>query len=177
VPGEFTRFARYYDVDAQTPAPGGGTSATLQFSVNNPSPTLAAIAPANVQAGTDASMTLAGTNFATNATLLLNGAAIDPATLAAVSVLSSTALTVEIPGALIAASGSYTLRVVNPAPGGGQSGARSFVVRAGELASAEFIGITAATLTTGQSEAFAIRYRDAFGNLVDTEREFVHYAN
>jgi hypothetical protein len=96
---------------------------------------------------------------------------------AQVQVVSATEITLTLPGSLIEQSGSYYLRVVNPAPGGGISGSRLLTVNPAAAQSAEFIGITTATLTTGQADGFYIRFRDAFGNLTDTDRDVVRFTN
>ncbi len=64
-------------------------------------------------------------------------------------------------GTNIASRGTYSLRVVNPTPGGGQSGTRTFTATRGTVASVEFVGVTTAILTTGQADGFAVRFRDA----------------
>jgi hypothetical protein len=177
IPGVFTRSAAFYTADVFTPTPGGGTSSALTFSTNNPDPTLLSIAPTSVSAGTTASITLTGTNFATNATVELDGPVTSWTTLAQITVVSSTEILATIPGIHISQSGNYYLRVVNPTPGGGVSGSRALLVNPADVASVEFVGITTTTLTTGQADGFYVRFRDAFGNLTDTDRAFVRFAN
>jgi hypothetical protein len=132
-------------VDVQTlPAPaatGGGTTATLTFSVDNPVPALFALSPTSVNAGTNA--TLAGANFATNASVeLRDPATLEWTTLANVTILSSSSMTVSVTGALLQLRGTYFVRVVNPEPAGGRSVGRSLTVSSANVAVVEFVGVT-----------------------------------
>ena len=175
IPAASTRSAAVYTLRVSNPTPGGGY-AEAAFAVANPAPSLTSISPLAVTAGASTLFTLTGTNFVTNSTVLVDGAAIQPTTFAAASVLSSTALTVSVPAGFLATSGSYTMRVINPAPGGGQSGTRSFTVYAAQVATAEFIGVTTAVLA-GSADGFAVRFRDSFGNLTDFPATVVNFTN
>ena len=100
-----------------SPAPGGGNSNALSFDVTNPIPTLAAISPASVgTGGAPFTLSLSGTNFNSSSSVHFNGNPVPTA------FVSSTALTAQLP--TIATAGSSAVTVVNPAPGGGTSGAR-----------------------------------------------------
>ncbi len=99
-----------------TPTPGGGTSSELNFTVGNPVPVLTTLNPASVNAGGAAvTLTINGTGFIVGSQVKFNG--VDRAT----TFVSATNLTIAVTAADIAASGTATIVVVNPAPGGGTS--------------------------------------------------------
>ncbi len=179
LPAAQMRHTGSYTLSVSNPAPGGG-EASATFTVNNPNPTLTAIAPtglpSGIPAGVTQAFTLIGTNFVTTSTIILDGAAIPTTTLTGVNWIATTTLTVSVPAWLISTSGSYTLRVVNPAPGGGQSGTKSFTVTTGSVAYAEFTGVTTAVLA-GNADAFSIRFKDTFGNAVDYPATTVQFTN
>ena len=105
------------------PAPGGGESAPLTFTVNNPAPTASALAPTNAVAGSGAlTLTVTGTNF--NAASVVRWAGSDRVT----SYVSATQLTAAVTTADVAAAGTYPVTVFNPAPGGGESAPLTFAV-------------------------------------------------
>lgn len=176
IPSAQTRDAAVYTLAVNNPTPGGGSS-TATFAVTNPAPSLLSVTPTSVPAGADVTLTFTGTNFATTASVILDGTVIQPTTLLPINVSGTTLLTVNIPGWLISTRSTYTVRVTNPTPGGGLSGARSFVVASSTVASVEFVGVTTAILTTGQADGFYVRFRDAFGNLVDVDRPVVRFIN
>jgi len=106
-----------------TPAPGGGTSAAQTFTVNNSSPTLAALSPTSTSAGNAAfTLTVTGTNFVSGSSLRWNGTA------RTTTFVSATQLTAAIAAADVAAAGTLQVTVVTPAPGGGTSAAQTFTV-------------------------------------------------
>ncbi|MCK6545423.1 IPT/TIG domain-containing protein [Myxococcota bacterium] len=103
--------------------PNGFSSTSLTFTVNNPAPTLTTLnpsaAPQNFAGGT---LTLTGTSFLPTSVVTFNG------TNLVTTYVSATQVTARITTAQTAVSGSYEVRVVNPAPGGGTSSARNFFV-------------------------------------------------
>jgi 6-phosphogluconolactonase (cycloisomerase 2 family) len=111
------------EVAVFTPGPGGGTSATLTFSILGPVPSLTAVTPPSAVAG-GASLILgvAGSGFLPSSVVRWNGA--DRPT----SFLGSSLLQVTIPGSDIAVAGTASITVFTPAPGGGTSNALSFPV-------------------------------------------------
>ncbi len=99
-------------------------SAAATFTINNPVPAITALSPATATAGGDAfTLTVTGSNFVTGAVVRWNGA--DRTT----TFVSATELTAQIPASDIAAAGTASITVVNPAPGGGVSGAATLTVR------------------------------------------------
>lgn len=107
------------------PAPGGGVSNGVSFTINqnNPVPTLTNLAPNSATAGgAEFTLTVTGTNFVTNSQVRWNG------NNRATTFLSSTQLSAVIPASDIASAGSAQITVFNPAPGGGVTAALTFTI-------------------------------------------------
>ena len=112
-----------FPITVLNPAPGGGASIEIDFTVNNPAPALSTITPNNAAAGGGPfTLTLTGTNFVSGAVVRWNGAN-RPTT-----VINGTQATAEITAADLAAGGIFNVTITNPAPGGGSSGALGFAV-------------------------------------------------
>lgn len=110
-------------VTVVNPAPGGGTSGGLTFTINNPAPTIASLnANSATAGGTAFTLTVTGTNFLSSSVVQWNGSA-RPTTFA-----SSTSLQAAITAADIAAGGTAMVTVFNPAPGGGTSSGLAFTI-------------------------------------------------
>jgi hypothetical protein len=108
------------------PSPGGGASAAVTFTVTYPVPVLSSLSPASATAGAAAfTLTVNGTGFGRGSTVRWNGA--DRTT----SFVSGSRLTASIPAADVAAQGSASVTVFNPAPGGGLSNALTFAIGGG----------------------------------------------
>ena len=89
----------------------------------NPAPTLSAISPASALAGSGAlTLTLTGTNFVSTSTVSWNGTALQT------TYISGTQLSAMVPDSDIAQSGTASVTVTNPAPGGGTSSALVFTI-------------------------------------------------
>ena len=111
-------------VTVTNPAPGGGTSGNLSFTINPVSaPTLTSVAPPSSTAGGAAfTLTLTGTGFVAGATVNFGtNPAITP------SSVTSTQIVATIPAADIASAGAVNVTVTNPA-GGGTSNAQTFTI-------------------------------------------------
>jgi len=110
------------------PAPGGGTSAAVTFTINqqpNPAPTISSISPDNaVMGGAAFTLTVAGTGFVATSQVEWNASAVTTA------YVSDTSLTAQIPASDLATAGTASVTVVNPTPGGGTSSAASFTISA-----------------------------------------------
>ena len=103
--------------------PSGGTSAPLNFTVNNPQPSLAAISPAAVSAGSAAfTMTLNGANFVSDSVVQVNGSSRNT------TFVSTNQLTASIPASDVAKGAYLSITVSSPAPGGGVTGAITLTV-------------------------------------------------
>ena len=105
-----------------------GQPFTVRQIVNNPTPNLSSIDPATVVAGSAAfTLTLTGSDFLPNSTVLVNGVT---RTATLVPNVNSTKLTVGITTGDIANAGSLIVTVVNPTPGGGTSANRTLNITA-----------------------------------------------
>lgn len=105
--------------------PGGGTSNVVALNIVNPSPVLTRVTPGSVVAGTTtttASIGVAGSGFDSASQILINGTG-RPTTFG-----SSTSLSAQLAVSDLAAAGTYTVQVINPAPGGGASEVQHFSV-------------------------------------------------
>jgi hypothetical protein len=104
------------------PAPGTG-SAGFSFTVNNPVPTIGSLSPSSVVVGSvPFTLTVNGSNFVNTSVAKVNGNA------RTTTFANAGQLTVAIPGADVAAIGSLTITVSNPAPGGGTSNSKTLTV-------------------------------------------------
>ncbi len=114
-------------VTVMNPAPGGGTSNAQTFTMGvNPTPTTTSVSPSTVvAAGASFTLTVNGTNFLAASVVRWNGSA-RPTTY-----VSSTALLATINAADIVASGTASVTVFNPAPGGGESNAQTVTINNG----------------------------------------------
>lgn len=114
LPASVTSDSGTHRLRVTNPAPGGGVSAELTFTVLNPAPTLSGLNPSSVATqGAPFTLTLTGTGFTLASVVSLDGADV-PTTYG-----SATSLTARIPS-LTSARG-YTVRARTPAPGGGTS--------------------------------------------------------
>jgi hypothetical protein len=105
------------------PAPGGGSSVAVNFTVNNPPPELTAVSPASVVAGSSQqTLTVAGTGFVPSSVVDWNGTPLTT------SWVSGTELKATPPASAIAGSSASAVTVHNRAPGGGASSSTPFDV-------------------------------------------------
>ncbi|HKV63046.1 MAG TPA: IPT/TIG domain-containing protein [Candidatus Acidoferrum sp.] len=112
-----------FPVTVTNSAPGGGTSAATNFTVNNPVPTITSLVPSSATAGGVAfTLTVNGTNFVSGASATFNGTA------RTTTFVNATQVTVAVTAPDIAAAGTFPVVVTNPAPGGGASAASNFTV-------------------------------------------------
>jgi hypothetical protein len=105
------------------PTPGGGTSGSQAFSINNPVPTNGLISPAAATVGGSGfTLTVNGTNFVSTSVVKWGGSA------RTTTYVSPTQLTASISSGDVASVGSALVTVFNPTPGGGTSGAQTFMI-------------------------------------------------
>jgi len=139
-------------VSITNPTPGGGTSASLPFTIIQPSivPTITSISPATAPANTSPTVTITGTNFQAGATVFFDS------TYYGTTVNSSTQLSTVLSMGQIP-PGNYPVYVIDPAPTGGTSQPTNFVVTAPIPPS---IAVTASGVTlssaTGASQTSTI---------------------
>jgi hypothetical protein len=107
-----------------TPAPGGGTSAAATLTILNPLPILGGVDPAVAIVGAAGfTLTVTGSGFEPSSVVRWNGAP-RPTTF-----ISGGALSAAIPASDLAATGTASITVVTPAPGGGTSGSLGLAIQ------------------------------------------------
>ncbi len=109
------------------PAPGGGTSAGLTFTINsvsnNPVPVALSMSPSSAAKGGSAfTLTVTGSSFVSSSVVKWNSTSLTT------TYVSSTSLTAPITAAMIATAGTATVTVFNPTPGGGTSAGLAFSI-------------------------------------------------
>jgi IPT/TIG domain-containing protein len=127
VPASDITTAGTASVTVVNPAPGGGTSGALTFTINpsNPVPAITTLSPASAAAGsTGFTLTVTGSDFVAASAVHWKGAALTT------TFVSATQLTASVPASDITTAGTASVTVVNPAPGGGTSGALTFTINA-----------------------------------------------
>ncbi len=104
--------------------PGCADLQTGAFTIRNPAPEITNLAPSSAVAGSGAlTLTVTGTGFINASIVRWNGN--DRST----TFFSSTQLRAAIPASDLATPGTASVTVVNPAPGGGSSGALNFTIQ------------------------------------------------
>ena len=121
-------------VTVTNPAPGGGTSKAINFTITSGSvPTISVLYPSGVPAGEPSFQLLVvgpypGSNFVTGSVVRWNGS--DRPTISNGSV---NGLIAQISASDIAAAGTAAVTVFNPGPGGGSSNALTFTITTGSV--------------------------------------------
>ena len=124
-------------VTVSNPAPGGGTSKAINFTITsglNSVPTISSFFPSCVPAGeqfvdsVNNQLTVGGLNFVASSVVRWNGSD-QPTTLDPNS--NSEILTAQISASDIAAAGTAAVTVFNPTPGGGSSNSLTFTLTTG----------------------------------------------
>lgn len=142
-------------VTVSNPTPGGGTSNSLPFQIMpaNPIPSITSISPSSVVISfitPSPIVTITGTNFQQGATLYFTGPSnffLPP------TFVSSTQLTF-MTAATFSNTGTYTLYVVDPSPGGYSNGA-AFAVTPQPDFSITSSGTTTQAVNAGQTATFS----------------------
>ncbi|MFN0112120.1 MAG: IPT/TIG domain-containing protein, partial [Blastocatellia bacterium] len=102
---------------------GGGTSNALPFNIVNPTPTITALIPNSIAAGSPSfTMTINGRGFIAGSQVRWNGAGRQT------TFISSTQLSAQIVAGDVQSVGAATVTVANPVPGGGISNAVTFTI-------------------------------------------------
>lgn len=112
-----------FPVAIRNPPPGGGLSAPVAFRVQYPAPAASSLSPSSVAAGSGPTdVVVTGVGFFITSQVFFDGAP------AATTYLDGTRVRATLTAAQVASAGPISVRVNNPAPGGGTSSALSFVV-------------------------------------------------
>jgi hypothetical protein len=99
------------------------TSSVATSAISNPVPHVGSISPTSTpKGGSDFQLTVNGQGFTEGSVVLWNGSAL------ATTYTAGLALTATVPAADLASSGTASITVHNPAPGGGTSNAIKFTV-------------------------------------------------
>lgn len=101
------------NVTVVNPGPGGGVSDAVQFTINNPTPTISSVSPDLIPVGdTDVVLTVTGSNFVANSVVRWNGTPLTT------TFVSATQVQATLPAAQRSAEADGSVTVFNPAPGG-----------------------------------------------------------
>ncbi len=146
LPPEDLSVAGTIDITVSTPGPGGGTSTSLSFTVENPLPTITELDPSSVPAGSpDFTATVTGTGFVPGSVIRTEG--VDRATI----FVSPTRLRTPVPASEVAvAVPSVTVTVFNPGPGGGESNPLLFSVTDTDAPAPVLTSVTPDSATAGR---------------------------
>lgn len=110
-------------VTVTNPSPGGGTSNSVIFTINNPMPGALSLYPPSAMAGgLGFNLTVNGSNFVSTTSVTFNGK------VEMTQYVSMSQLIASISAAEIAQAGVFNVIVINPAPGGGTSAPAAFTV-------------------------------------------------
>jgi hypothetical protein len=96
--------------------PGGGSSNSATFTVNNPTPSIASLSPTSViLAAAGQAVTINGSGFTQSSTVTYNGTA------RVFTLGNSNQITLQLTATDLGVSGAFPVVVTNPTPGGGSS--------------------------------------------------------
>ena len=154
-----------FPVVVTNPTPGGGASSAVNFTVNNPTPNISSISPTSVTAGAAAqTLTINGSSFLNNSTVTYNGAN------HAATFVSASKLTILLTAGDQVTAGTYAVVLSNPAPGGGSSNSKNFVVNPASVVTVKLNGATSGTanVTVGTTLQITATVTGATANLTLT---------
>lgn len=112
-------------VAVSSPAPGGGTSSSLTFTIANPAPVIGSLTPSSIVGGSGAfTLSVSGSNFTPGSVVRWNSSS------RTTTYVSGTSLQAAITMADVASAGTAQVTVFTPTPGGGTSSALTFTINA-----------------------------------------------
>ena len=115
IPASDLTVGTYLSVTVFNPAPGGGTSAALTLTVNNPAPSISSVSPNPVLAMTGSyTLTVNGAGYNRASVVKVDGKSVTTV------LVSSTQMTARVPNNDLLL-GQHAITVSNPTPGGGTS--------------------------------------------------------
>lgn len=116
IPAALLQSSGSIPVKIVNPAPGGGVSTTIAFTVSNPSASIQNINPASAFVGSAGfQMTVSGSGFVAGSVVSFNGAGLTT------TFVSGNELRAQVPAVSLGAAGDFPVAVTNPPPGGGVS--------------------------------------------------------
>lgn len=110
-----------FNITVFNPTPGGGTSNTQPFTVQNGVPMISTIDPTSGQLGNSVQLVVNGGNFVSSSVIYWDSLAIPTTYLSSTQIMSSGTIQ-------LTSVGIHYISVVNPAPGGGSSNSQTFNV-------------------------------------------------
>jgi hypothetical protein len=112
-----------HTITVTNPGPGGGTSTGASFVVQNPVPRVDGLAPETIAVGSPAtSVVVKGNGFVAQSQVMVSGTEVTASNIA------NSELTISVPAAMLASTGTLSVVVTNPTPGGGTSAAKTINV-------------------------------------------------
>ena len=115
------------------PGPGGGSSNTLDFTINNPVPSISSLSPSTLPAGSNAqTLTINGTGFVRDSSVTFNGAG------KTATFVSANQIAIPLSTSDVSTAGSFSVVITNPGPGGGTSAAVNLQVLSGQTNATEW---------------------------------------
>jgi trimeric autotransporter adhesin len=112
----------------------------------NPVPTIASLSPNSANAGgAPFTLTITGENFTSSSTVQWNGSLVTS------TYSTSSQLQAQITGADIATPGSALVSIINPAPGGGNSGSAEFTINATSNVAPSLTSLSPSSVAAGTS--------------------------
>jgi hypothetical protein len=138
-----------------SPAPGGGSSMPLVFTINvppsNPVPVLNTLSPAFTSAGAAAfTLTVNGTGFVSGSTIYWGSTALSS------QFVSASQVTAQVQAAQIESAGITAISVQSPAPGGGTSNTMQFEVDSAGSGSGPSFGTTSVSIAPGGTASYPV---------------------
>ena len=124
VPKTMFSKAGIFPVTIVNPSPEGGTSNSINFTVNNPIPSITALEPTEAMAGTQSlTLNIYGTGFFDDTEVYFGGMK------KPITYINCTKLQIGVTSEDLKTSGEYKIMVYNPSPGGGNSNKVIFTVK------------------------------------------------
>ena len=129
----------------------GGSSGGGGGNNNNPTPHISSLSPTQVAAGSAGQLlTINGTGFMSSSSVMYNGTA------HVASFVSASQMTLALSTSDVANTGSYSVVVSNPAPGGGSSTPASLSVVTGTPTGSFPVTVTATSGTLTHTTTFTL---------------------
>jgi sugar lactone lactonase YvrE len=151
VPTELMQQAGTVQVSVFNPEPRGGASNAMALPVEHRVPDILFLEPAGVEQGSETFvLEVMGAGFTQGTVVRWNGADRPTAFVTPGNVRA------QIPASDVAATGTAQITVFNPAPGGGQSGARAFTTVVRPNAVPQLTGLSPATVLVETGATFTV---------------------